>query len=192
MIDSLTYVTNLSPTIKDDYGMKRNLTGYNVYLRYFYQNFKLLTDSEQRDLLCSLGVHSVDMYLLIDEDSIVPVPKASDVDIIKAAATKWRRSDLAVKDAWRQLALEINQLPILGAFNSIPSMITDEEIGASLSRDHHNKFISTSSKMLRTTRISMKQDTKTKNFGKESVEIGNQVFKSFFLSYLLNLCFFWT
>ena len=96
---------------------------------------------------------------------------------------------MVVKDAWRQLALEINQLPILGAFNSIPSMITDEEICTLLSRDH-NKFISTISKLLRTTRISMKQATKTKNFGKESVEIGNQVFKSFFPLYLLNLCFF--
>ena len=27
MIDSLTYVTNLRSTIKDVYGMKRNLTG---------------------------------------------------------------------------------------------------------------------------------------------------------------------
>ena len=35
MIDLLTYVTNLRPTIKDVYGMKRNLTGYNIYLHYF-------------------------------------------------------------------------------------------------------------------------------------------------------------
>ena len=35
MIDSLTYVTNLRPRIKDVYGMKRNLTGYNIYLHYF-------------------------------------------------------------------------------------------------------------------------------------------------------------
>ena len=130
-------------------------------------------------MLCSLGVHSVDTYLLSDEDSIVSVPKASNVDIIKAVATRWRQSDLVVKDAWRQLALEINQLPILGAFNSIPSMITNEEVCTSLSRDH-NKFISTISKLLRTTRISMKQATKTKTSEKNQLKLATRYSNLFF------------
>ncbi len=86
MLDSITYIQNLRPTSRDIYGSKRNLTGYNVYLRYFFVNFKSLTDEEKKEILCDMEIHSIDMYLLSEEDSVVLVPKASTVEIINAAA----------------------------------------------------------------------------------------------------------
>ena len=48
MINSIEYIQNLKPTSRDIYGQKRNLTGYNIYLRYFFKYFKLLTYEEEK------------------------------------------------------------------------------------------------------------------------------------------------
>ena len=189
MLDSISYVQNLRPTSRDIYGSKRSLTGYNVYLRYFFANFKSLTDEEKKEMLCDMEIHSIDMYLLSEEDSVVSVPKASTVEIINAAAKKWRKMGLGVKNAWKQLAMDINMLPILGVFNEIPPIVTNKEIKESMSQDHY-KLVSTISNMLRNTKMSIQDTTLKKKFGKESVEMGNKVYKSFYLSYLLKLSFF--
>ncbi len=80
-------------------------------------------------------------------------------------------------------------LLILGVFDATPQIITDKEIKESLSQDHY-KLVSTISNMLRNTKISTKDAMLKKKFGKKSVEIGDKVYKSFYLSYLLKLSFF--
>ena len=70
LLHSTVYVQSLTPTSRDIYGNKRSLTGYNVYLRYFFLNFKLLTDDKQRELLCDTGIYTEETYILSDEDSV--------------------------------------------------------------------------------------------------------------------------
>ena len=90
-VDSLAFIKNLKPTARDIYGSKRNLTGYNVYLRYFLKHFELLTDKERKVLLCDLQIHSADMYPLSDEDSVISTPWTSTIDVIKTASIKWEK-----------------------------------------------------------------------------------------------------
>ena len=92
-VDSLAFIKNLKPTARDIYGSKRNLTGYNVYLRYFLKHFELLTDKERKVLLCDLQIHSADMYSLSDEDSVISTPRTSTIDVIKAASIKWKKME---------------------------------------------------------------------------------------------------
>ena len=71
-----------------------------------------------------------------DEDSIISTPPASTVDVIKAAAKKWKSMDMNVKNEWKLLTRKINILPFLGAFESIPTRITEKDVKTALSRGH--------------------------------------------------------
>ena len=190
LLNSVEYIQKLKPTSRDTYGNKRNLNGYNVFLRYFFSNFKILTDDDQAELLCDLEAHSREMYTLSEEDSIFSLPEVTTVHIIKAAAIEWNKMESDAKNAWKLLAVEINNLPILGAFTSIPTDIEEQDIKVALSRDHHRFISIIRNLVLRKKKTSMKKSTKRKKFGKEHIEIGAMVYKSFFLSHLLKICFF--
>ena len=133
LLHSTIYVQNLTPTSRDIYGNKRSLTGYNVYLRYFFLHFKLLTDDNQRELLCDTGIHTEETYILSDEDSVISLPEVTTVGIIKVAAIEWSKIELETKRAWRELATMISNLPILGGFKTVPEIVTEEEIKTALS-----------------------------------------------------------
>ena len=160
----------------------------SIYVIIFL-HFKLLTDDKQRELLCDTGIHTEETYILSDEDSVISLPEVTTVDIIKVAAIEWSKIELETKRAWRELATMINNLPILGDFKTVPGIVTEEEIKTALSKDHH-KFINTMQNILRTKKISMKQCTEVKKFGKEQVEIGDKVYKYFCLPHLLKLSLF--
>lgn len=189
LLNNLFYIQNLQPTIRDIYGTKRNLNGYNVFLRYYFNCFKSLTEEDRKELLCRLGIHSMEMYLLSEEDSVVSAPEVCTTDTIKAAAMAWKELSLEARNAWKVVALRINNLPIIGAFESLPSVVTDQEVKHAMSADH-NKFITTIHNILRKKKISIQDSTVTKRFGKEQVVVGAQVYKLFFISHLLKICFF--
>ena len=68
-----------------------------IYCFIFFQTFQIATDKEQKSLLYDCDVHCIEMYSG-DEDSIISTPSASTVDIIKAAAKKWKNMDMNVKN----------------------------------------------------------------------------------------------
>ena len=73
-------------------------------------------------------------------------PKASAVDIINTAATKWRKMGITVKNLiWRHVTNDINIVLIFGAFESLFPIIIDKEMNMSLG---HYDLISTTSNML--------------------------------------------
>ena len=125
-----------------------------------------------------------------DKDSIISTPLASTVDIIKAVAKKWKNMDMNVKNKWKLLARKINVLPILGSFESIPTRIIEKDVKTALSRDHYQLISTMSSTLHKRRKISPIDSMLAKKFGKETVQIGAKVFKSFCLSYLLKLCLF--
>ena len=127
------------------------------------------------------------MYTLSEEDSVLSLPEVTAVHIIKAAAIEWKKMESDAKNAWNLLAIQINNLPILGAFTSIPEDIKEQDIKVALPRDHHQFINIIQNLVLRNKKTSMKESTKRKKFGKEHIKIGAMVFKSFF--YLIYLKF---
>ena len=188
MINSIEYIQNLKPTSRDIYGQKRNLTGYNIYLRYFFKHFELLTYDEKKSLLCDCDVHCSEMYSS-DDDSIISTPLASTVDIIKAAAKKWKNMNMNVKNEWKLLARKINILPILGAFGSIPTRITEKDVKTALSRDHYQLISTMSSTLRKRRKISPIDSTLTKKFGKKQFKLVQRYSNHFVCRICLNFAF---
>lgn len=117
------------------------------------------------------------------------LPEVTTVNVIKVAAIEWSKMELDTMNEWKELAMMINNLPILGVFKSIPGIIMVEEVKIALSTDHH-KFINTIQNVLRNKKISMKNTTEVKKFGNEQVKNGDKVYKSFFLPHLLKISIF--
>ena len=181
-------ILQLQPTKNQIEGRKRKLNGYNVFLSRFFAQFEDLKEDEKRELLCESNIHSVNDYIVSDEDSIVTKPSTNVIDIIRLASWRWRRTSPDIKQAWKLKACEVNELPILGTFTSTPRVITNDAILGMLTQEHY-RFISSINNML-VSKQSVIDSVQEKRFGKEIVVLGSQIYKSFYLNYLLKLCFF--
>ena len=181
-------ILRLEPTRTQIEGRKRKLNGYNVFLSRFFTQFDDLGEDEKRDLLCKSNVHSLHDYLASDEDSIVTKPSTNNIDIIRLASWHWRQKSTQIKEAWKVKACEVNALPILGTFDEVPPVITNDAVLDMLTREHY-RFIASINNMLK-SKPSVIDSVQRKTFGKEIVLLGSQIYKSFYLNYLLKLCFF--
>ena len=181
-------ILQLQPTKNQIEGWKRKLNGYNVFLSRFFAQFEDLDEDEKRDLLCKSNIHSVNDYIASDEDSIVTKPSTNVIDIIRLASWRWRRTSADIKQAWKLKACEVNELPILGTFTSTPRVITNDAVLDMLTQEHY-RFISSINNMLK-SKQSVTDSVQEKRFGKEIVVLGSQIYKSFYLNYLLKVCFF--
>ena len=181
-------ILRLEPTRTQIEGRKRKLNGYNVFLSRFFTQFDDLGEDEKRDLLCKSNVHSLHDYLASDEDSIVTKPSTNNIDIIRLASWHWRQKSTQIKEAWKVKACEVNELPILGTFDEVPPVITNDAVLDMLTREHY-RFIASINNMLK-SKPSVIDSVQRKTFGKEIVLLGSQIYKSFYLNYLLKLCFF--
>lgn len=181
-------ILRLQPSKSQIEGRKRRLNGYNIFLSCFFAQFEDLGEVEKRDLLCKSNIHSVNDYIASDEDSIVTKPSTNNIDIIRLASWYWRHTSAEIKQAWKSKAYEVNELPILGTFTSTPIVITNDAVLDMLTREHY-RFISSINNMLK-SKQSVIDSIQKKTFGKEIVVLGSQIYKSFYLNYLLKLCFF--
>ena len=181
-------ILRLQPTQTQVEGRKRRLTGYNIFLSRFFSQFEDLGDDEKKELLCKSSIHSLNDYIASDEDSVVTKPSTNNIDIIRLAAWQWRHTSAELKQAWKLKACEVNELPILGTFDAVPTVITNNVVMDMLTREHY-RFISSMNNMLK-SKPSVIDSVKRKTFGKEKVLLGSQIYKSYYLNYLLKLCFF--
>jgi hypothetical protein len=83
------------------------------------------------------GIHHE--YLYDDNDSIMSNPPITTAQTMRLCGMYWRRMGIAKQQAWKDRAAVVNQLPILGAFTSIPVEIqrnTDQLVIQSLTLEY--------------------------------------------------------
>jgi hypothetical protein len=165
---------------KELHSCNRNKTGYNVYISWFFHDFNIMDEEEQKHLLCINNIHQYEEYEAHEEDSIMSKPKATTIDIIRLAAQVWGAMSKSIKCAWRQRADIVNSLPILGSFTEIPMNITNHHIIHSLSLEH-NRFVTFIHNILKKTSGFTTDSMKTKKIGNARIKLGYQVFRSFLL-----------
>ena len=188
---SFDSIVTLLPTTKERYSRNRNKNGYNVYVGLYFKDFNELNEDKKMELLCEASIHSYVEYEASDNDSVISRPEASTIDIIKLAARRWNQMENAMKMGWKERAQNINQLPIIGAFDAIPSVLYDgmnKHILASLTIDYDRFNTIIRNAIKKKSRVS--DSIKIKRFGKEFVILGSQIFRSFHLNHLLLLTFF--
>jgi hypothetical protein len=173
---------------KEIQSSNRNKTGYNVFLSWFFHDFNIMDEDEQKHLLCINNIHQYEEYQAHEEDSVISRPRATTIDIIRLAARVWGGMSESIKCAWRQRAEIVNSLPILGSFTEIPTNITNHHIIHSLTLEH-NRFVTFIHNILKKTSGFNKDSMKTKKIGNERIKLGYQVFRSFFINHLLKLSF---
>ena len=161
-------------------------------MSWFFIDFKELDYEQKKDRLLQARIFTSDEYDEYEDNiSIASEPDATTVDILRLAAGNWRCMSDDLKCAWRERAIIINQLPIIGAFDSIPQNIInnkDELILTSLTKEF-SRFVSFMHRVLRSN-PSVPESKKHKRFGKEVVLLGSQLFRKFFLNHLLQVTFF--
>lgn len=116
------------------------------------------------------------------------LPTSTTIDILKLAGRYWMNLDDDYKDAWRQRADRVNKLPIIGSFPSLPSSVNDTEILKSLNMEFKNMLSMGRNAISSKPRV--EYSNKTKQFGKEKVVLGSQLFRKFFITHLMQLSLF--
>ena len=135
------------------------------------------------------GMHHADDY--DDDDSVLSDPAITTSCAMRLCGIYWSRMGLYKQQAWKDRAAIVNKLPVLGAFSSFPVELetnTEHIIIHSLTLEY-DRFASYLYNGLKMTQP-FTESVKEKTFGKERFEMGSQLFRSFFLNYLLKLTFF--
>ena len=137
------------------------------------------------------SIKSYEDFQATDDDSIASEPEATPFEVMKIAAGEWNRMSSVLKKAWKDQCCAVNNLPIRGAFDSVPSELSkrlNEHVIQSLTLefDHFCAFISQAMK----TKTQIPDTVKWKTFGRERFALGNKICRSFCLTHLLTLTIF--
>jgi hypothetical protein len=148
-------------------------------MSWFYHDFGNLTSERKSEIMIEEGLHVAGDY--DDEDSIMSDPPITTSHTMRLCGIYWRRMGMVRQQAWKDRAAIINQLPVLGAFSSLPFELesnTEHLIVQSLTLEYDwlISYIHNGLKVTQPFTESMKEKT----FGKERFELGSQLFRSFF------------
>ena len=172
----------------------RKKSGYNVFVGWFYSDFKQLDTSEKEGMLVEHGVCDTECFNVDPEYAdVCSVPEITSVQMSRLCGKYWRGMAHSAKSAWNERAELVNSLPVVGRFEFVPEHLQpnlDEIVVRSLTVE----FARFSNVIKKATRYkSLMVENKTvKQFGNERFELGLQVFRSIFISHLLICTFFGT
>ena len=167
----------------------RNKSGYAVYMSWFYHDFYAVSTEVRRDILSVRQIHDDRQY--DDDDSCVSDPPITSGHSMRLCGMLWREQSHDQVVAWKDRATNVNQLPILGAFTSLPETLqpnTEQMVMKSLTLEYDRLRTYIHNGLKKTQPFT--DSVKEKTFGRERFELGTQLFRSFFLNYLLKLTFF--
>ena len=194
-------IVSLPLSTKEVSSTSRKRTGYNVYVSWFFFDFKALQQEREKErILVLAGVWAPPVLsCMSDEDSTRTPVSYGACHIMMAAARHWHRLSESVKTAWRRRAVRLNSMPVPGRFRSFPrevskkpkivgNRVLEQLIFDSLADDWGMVCKIMRSAMYRKARVVDSQTTFC--FGKESVVMQNQVYRKFHLNRLLNAVLF--
>ena len=136
-----------------------------------------------------------DCYEESDDDSVMTGQTPAIGEIMKAAGRLWAQASKEVKDAWRERANRINDLPLYnGTFESVPHELVEPSVQTNLIQSLtlewqyiaslvRNSILSNRRRCIQTSQMTYK-------FGRESIILHSQSYRSHFMSHLLQLTIF--
>lgn len=182
-IISIPFSTN------DLHSCNRKKTGYSAFVSAVLAEFSNLNYEAKKQLLINSRIHNINQYANHEMDPVIydPPPTTSS-DKIRLASKQWAQQPTTVKAAWKERADIINNLPILGAFKSIPEEVREEDVLKCINNEM-KRFNNLIIRALR--RPPRFQDSMLyKNFGTERIIVRSKIFRSFHMSHLLKVTFF--
>ena len=185
-------VLSLRFSDKELHSRSRNKSGHNVFVPWFYSDFKQLGTSEKQGMIVEYGVCDIE-YFDVDPKyaDVCSVPEISSTQISRLCGKYWRGLDYSTKDAWNERAGLVNDLPAVGAFESVPEHLQPqlEQVVVQSLTVEFARFASVIKKAVRYKALVV-ENKRVKQFANERFELGLQVFRSFFVSHLLLCTFF--
>jgi hypothetical protein len=115
---SANEILGLQHSQKELYSRNRKKSGYSVYMSWFYHDFNNMCTERKKHCMIESGIHHENWY--DDDDSIMSDPPITTAQTMRLCGMYWRRMGIVKQQAWKDRAAVVNQLPILGAFTSIP------------------------------------------------------------------------
>mmetsp|Transcript_29910 Transcript_29910/g.45317 ORF Transcript_29910/g.45317 Transcript_29910/m.45317 type:complete len:107 (+) Transcript_29910:245-565(+) len=93
---------------------------------------------------------------------------------IKLASRYWKQLPELLRSAWNVKAIQINSLPVRGAFVSISPIVTEEVIQKSLTQDHL-KFTGMVKDTLCGKKLNVQDASKQKKFGNKRFKLKSMI-----------------
>ena len=172
---------------KEIHSRSRNKSGYNVFVPWFYSDYKQLDTSEKQDIVVEYGVCSCG-YFEVDPKyaDVCSLPEVTSSQLSRLCGKYWRGLTRSVKAAWNERADLVNSLPAVGVFESVPEHLQPqlEQVVVQSLTVEFARFASVIKKAVRYKALVV-ENKNMKQFGNERFELGLQVFRSFFVSHLL-------
>ena len=177
---------------RDHHSRKRR--GYHVFLSSFFTNFSALEYENKRAMLIELKIWRREEYES-DDDSVITPRQPAPGEVMKAAGRVWAASSVELKNSWGERASKLNMMPVNdGTFESIPHVLVQNslrsEVMQSLTMDWRQTVSLFRRSMLSNQKRMITISQMRYKFGKESVVLHSQAYRSFFMNYLLKLTIF--
>ena len=188
-LDHPLIILSTTPTQKERFNNKRNLSGYQCFCSMYWTDFSSsLTTEQKQTLLIEKGVHDAVQYERDDDDSVFSdsdfAPSITLGDVSALASMHWRGLSLPCRDAWKTRArTTINNLPILGRLPTMPRRINNKTILDSLNQEL--------SQFIKRVQSGVKRKPRTRDsqvsfyYVYEKITVHSQTFRSFNITPLL-------
>ena len=172
-------ILSLQHSQKELYTRNRKKSSYAVYMLCFFHDLGNLSAEMKKECMIAEGMHHAGEY--DDDDSTMSNPPITTSHTMQLCGIYWRRMGDIKQQAWKDRAAIVNELPVLGAFSSLPEELerdTDHLIIQSLTLEY-DRLISYLHNGLKMEQA-FTESVKGKTFGKERFELGSHLFFSFF------------
>lgn len=168
----------------------RNLTGYTLYLSFFYRDWKTLGQKERLDILDGDEEEAgqQDGYTS-DYDSVDSI-HIDNAMVIRYAAKTWNRQSVERQKSWGIRAQRLNSQPILGKFISVPSIVNNALICDSLTMEWRHVCRVLKSTLSRDPTRIMSQKSYAMSFSGVRQQVGTQSFRRAYMPMIIRLCVF--
>ena len=107
---------------------------------------------------------------------------------IRLASKNWSRLSQEFKDSWAERSKSINNLPIIGQFEALPTEATNAVILKAIKLEY-DKFVSLMHRALKRP-LRFIDSVIYKTFGKERITRRSEIFRCVHLNHILKIIFF--
>ena len=181
------------PTHKEINHPSRSRKPYHVFVGQYRAKFATLTHEQQEQILVDLSIWNQRDENDSDYDSVCTPPTPTNGQLLSASSRVWREMPQELKNAWCERTDRLNAMPVRdGSFLDVPVLLIDSlstHVTDSLKMDWRS-FVLIMHRMIRSNVRGRVDGQRSYKFGKETVQLQTQTYRSFHLNHLLNLTIF--
>ena len=192
MNSTIESILNRPFSEKEEASTYRAYTGYSVFCMCFFLDFRKLSKHEQACQMTDSSIHDTLDYERHDaRPHIYDRPTATVKQLHKLCGYKWNRMKRVRPEliqAWKERALEVNLLPVLGKVDKFDNVVVPHSLLLNCINAESERMRSFFRSALLSYRKERRQKTvlKKHTFHKEKFEEGTQVFRTVYFNLLLS------